>query len=889
MNRKRVAVIGVCTLAVLVGLAFFVPRLLTGYVEAALQKQFASLGVEATWSSFSGSFGRTFVVERLMVRDARRGISAEVEHVEVSFSVVSLTDKTFRLDALEIQGARVDYNLSETQGSDEGVVSVGSKRNVRDALQRFILDLPDVVIRDGVLRIARSGMPIFEASTRETTLELGWESAQAGGDLRVSVVNASLHQWIRPIDGAFTAKMDLATGAFDGAITHSNENEPLIFWDSPELGALEVGNVSITGNVAAQTGSAKLERVSVRLGSAAVPALSIETPRLFAEYSGRPRLRLEDAKVEVTPSKRGIIRELIQQLGLSEKESGPSRNHKGRGGKILRGLKDVTRLLEKADFEFSGVQVSLNLESDADDAFTKLTLLEDLDGQATAGHVRADGRTAGGTFHGEADFLPGEEIPRFVYLNVDRVNLDKIPGMPRGRSELPNRGTSGRIGGVLSVNLFWQMPLEGHGLAPLYTSTHGTFALDWKEAVVDLVGVSEEPLTDISFSTKADFEWRPNLNDVRIRNGRLDWGAVDISFEAAASDFPLDSRFEVKAKMAKVDCQRAFRSVPAGMLGPYRHIELEGEWEPSFEFFLPVNRPRDLKLEFEGYQDVCIPTALNVPKPLRPEFVEIRSSSPTGEHTSVLPVDIEGPVLADVTWLNRPFVKRVTEGVSSEEVEIFVGPGTSAYVPLQQMPVWVGGAAFLSEEMMFYSDAGVSIGLITKALRLNLEKGRFVYGGSTVTQQLVKNLFLTRDKTLSRKLQEALVSWRITQLISKDRVLELYLNCIEFGPDVYGIGPAARFYFQKDARDLSPLESVFLAMLKPSPLYGARVIQRRRTPDGVWWTNRTNEMFQRLLDRGMITPEQAESEKPYVLEWDDAGQYIDRKKSKFPSLSPSLP
>ena len=84
-------------------------------------------------------------------------------------------------------------------------------------------------------------------------------------------------------------------------------------------------------------------------------------------------------------------------------------------------------------------------------------------------------------------------------------------------------------------------------------------------------------------------------------------------------------------------------------------------------------------------------------------------------------------------------------------------------------------------------------GLLMRALRINLGAGRFVYGGSTVTQQLVKNLFLTRHKSLARKLQELLIATRITQAIDRHRVLELYLNCIEFGPD---LAPLRRHYLR---------------------------------------------------------------------------------------------
>ena len=82
----------------------------------------------------------------------------------------------------------------------------------------------------------------------------------------------------------------------------------------------------------------------------------------------------------------------------------------------------------------------------------------------------------------------------------------------------------------------------------------------------------------------------------------------------------------------------------------------------------------------------------------------------------------------------------------------------------------------------------------------SLERGRFVYGGSTISQQLVKNLFLTRQKNISRKIEEAIITWKMEEVVSKDRIMELYLNCIEFGPNIYGIRHAAQHYFGKIGR-----------------------------------------------------------------------------------------
>src|SRR6185295_15378504 len=101
----------------------------------------------------------------------------------------------------------------------------------------------------------------------------------------------------------------------------------------------------------------------------------------------------------------------------------------------------------------------------------------------------------------------------------------------------------------------------------------------------------------------------------------------------------------------------------------------------------------------------------------------------------------------------------------------------------------------------------------------NYKAGKFVRGGSTISMQLVKNVFLTRNKTIARKIEEALIVWLIenNRLSSKERMYEVYLNLIEWGPNVYGIGEASRFYFYKSPADLSLAESIFLAMIVPRP------------------------------------------------------------------------
>ena len=146
-----------------------------------------------------------------------------------------------------------------------------------------------------------------------------------------------------------------------------------------------------------------------------------------------------------------------------------------------------------------------------------------------------------------------------------------------------------------------------------------------------------------------------------------------------------------------------------------------------------------------------------------------RSDRASAHWPPVTIAEQELPDLADVTWLNAPFRREVTEGLS-ERAQRFVGPDTAGFVPLAELPAHVGAVAYLSEEIDFYESRAINRGLVQRALRLNLTEGRYVYGGSTVAQQLVKNLFLSRQKTLARKLQEIIIASRMADVVPKSRV-----------------------------------------------------------------------------------------------------------------------
>eukprot|EP01137_Pigoraptor_chileana_P020547 Opistho-2@83041 len=124
-----------------------------------------------------------------------------------------------------------------------------------------------------------------------------------------------------------------------------------------------------------------------------------------------------------------------------------------------------------------------------------------------------------------------------------------------------------------------------------------------------------------------------------------------------------------------------------------------------------------------------------------------------------------------------------------------------------------------SEDPSFYSHRGFINEAFKESIAKNIKTRKFSRGASTISMQLVKNIFLTREKTLSRKLEEILLVYILenNHISSKERMLEVYFNIIEWGPNIYGIGEASQFYFQKRASDLNLNECLFLAIIIPSP------------------------------------------------------------------------
>jgi len=170
------------------------------------------------------------------------------------------------------------------------------------------------------------------------------------------------------------------------------------------------------------------------------------------------------------------------------------------------------------------------------------------------------------------------------------------------------------------------------------------------------------------------------------------------------------------------------------------------------------------------------------------------------------------------------------------------------WVPINRISPYVVKAVIIAEDDKFWRHEGFDYEAIQKALEKDLKKKSFSAGGSTITQQLAKNLFLSPHKNPLRKLKEAILTWRLERHLSKRRIIELYLNYAEWGDGIFGIEAAARHYFGKSAMALTALEGARLAAVLPNPL------KYHPLMESGYVAKRTNHIYRIMVNRGIVIP-----------------------------------
>lgn len=295
-----------------------------------------------------------------------------------------------------------------------------------------------------------------------------------------------------------------------------------------------------------------------------------------------------------------------------------------------------------------------------------------------------------------------------------------------------------------------------------------------------------------------------------------------------------------------------FQSFPEGLFTNIRDIKTTGSLSYSFNFRVNLDNPDSILLSSE----------------LKKEDFRIDQFGAT-----------------NLTQLNDTFTYEVFENGQNVR-SIFVGPGNRNFTPINDIPNCLKYSVITTEDGGFFYHKGFDEGSIKNSISDNIKKGRFARGGSTITMQLVKNVFLNKNKTISRKFEELLIVWMIENLnlTTKERMFEVYLNIIEWGPGIYGIKEASDFYFQKKPSQLNLNESIFLASIIPSP-DNFRFTFNKEGNLRDYYREYYRFSSETMLSRGWINPEDTVGLLPNVVLKGVAKNYLAKTDSlKLDSL-----
>jgi len=204
-------------------------------------------------------------------------------------------------------------------------------------------------------------------------------------------------------------------------------------------------------------------------------------------------------------------------------------------------------------------------------------------------------------------------------------------------------------------------------------------------------------------------------------------------------------------------------------------------------------------------------------------------------------------------FLRGPFIYHPVDAQGRTR-EVWVGPKNPSFVAFDELPRYVARAVTTSEDAGFFYHPGFDFDELRESI-IDAAEGSRVRGASTLTQQLAKNLFLSRERTYARKVREALFTLALEAALPKSRLMEIYLNIIEWGPNLYGIGEAARHYFGVSARNLTVQQAVFLATIIPNPVKYHTLFERGALTGS--WERRTRDLLHKMRAAGFISVSEA--------------------------------
>ncbi len=463
----------------------------------------------------------------------------------------------------------------------------------------------------------------------------------------------------------------------------------------------------------------------------------------------------------------------------------------------------------------------------------------------------------------------------------------------KGHAE-PERGTGtlalraeqfslGRIADVLPRSV----------IRPANTTLDAALDLEWNGDAVKLVGdlavvglslqseaLSLEPVENVSvgltlrgtaypLARRLDLERaEARVRDVSARlSGHIALPAGNFRFSNGKTLSMLPN-IDLALSVPRVPCAKLLTSIPSALVPRLQGFVLQGTFGADV----------GIKIDFAHLDDLDLTGKIGI------------------DGCKVLKAPDEVKALADAqTTVINVEAPKLPGGAPGETdtLSVVVGPDNPDFTPYDQISPYLVGSIMTTEDNGFFKHHGWVSSEFKSALRRNLQGGGFRLGASSITMQMVKNVLLTKDKTLSRKAQELFLVWYLEQILPKERILELYFNAIEFGPRIYGIGAATRHYFGKRPADLTPLEAAFFSSILPSPK--RRYVQFCHGSLSPQWDRYVRRILAKVHERGRITDDEfaAYNAQPLVFDRREASftekQCLDWVKSMAPKPEPEAP
>jgi Transglycosylase len=333
-----------------------------------------------------------------------------------------------------------------------------------------------------------------------------------------------------------------------------------------------------------------------------------------------------------------------------------------------------------------------------------------------------------------------------------------------------------------------------------------------------------QPVAHVSLEARArgtlDFQARR----LRLVEAVVDFRNVHATFTADVENLGPKPRFAATLQVRPLPCQVALQALPPELTPSLQGFKLTGTFSTDLHLALDMD-DLDSGVDLGGK-------------------VGIEGCK-----------SIEAPEAVSADRLQQTFVQTV-EPERGKWFAFLAGPENPDFVPYDQISRHLVNSIMTTEDNGFFKHHGFIPSEFRSALQQNLQRGYFRLGASSITMQMIKNVLLTREKTLSRKLQELFLTWYIEHQLTKERILEIYFNVIEFGPGIYGIGRAARHYFGKPAKELAPQEAAFFSSILPNPK--RRYVQychKEGTLDAKWDAY-IKRIMRRMHERGRLTDEE---------------------------------